>query len=162
MLISHTGVTASSSQAEIGTWGINDSTSGWSTSIADDWATAYHATASRDGKIVALLEDDAANYFDAVPRHVSLLLGTAEGVGQPITRRCTVNLPPDKYDASSWSGTAFASLSFNPAGTALAWDAENGLWRAKTGNLSDCSTLGAGLWIKGAADGFFSPAPDTR
>jgi hypothetical protein len=163
MLISHAGMTMTSSQAEIGTWGTDDSSAGWSTSIADDWATAYHATSTRDGKVVALLEDDAADWPDGEPRKVRLVLGTSGGPGQAITRRCTVTLPTTQYDAMNWLGTTFASLSFNPKGTVLVWDAENGLWRADTGDLlSGCSTVDAKLWIKGAADGFFSPAADTR
>ena len=162
MLISHLGVTVTKSQAEIGTLGTDGTTTGWATSLADSWASAYHAASTRDGTVVALLEDDAANWTDGEPRKVALVLGTANGVGQPITRRCTVKLPASRYDSFSWLGTTPASLSVNPKGTAVIWDAENGLWRAKTGNLSDCSTVDAGLWIKGAYSGFYSPAHDTR
>ena len=162
MLISHSGMTATADQAEIGTWGTDGSTLKWSTSIADDWATAYHAASTRNGTVVALLEDDGANWFDGVPRNVALVLGTSAGPGHTITRRCTVSLPTKRYDAMNWLGTTYASLSFNPKGTSVIWDAENGLWRANTRNLSDCSTLDPGLWIKGAFDGFYSPATDTR
>jgi hypothetical protein len=158
LVISHEGVTVTSNQAEIGTWAPGHQARGWSASVADDWATAYHAVASHNGKKVALIEDDAANYFDGVARHVRLVLFTAAGAGKALHKQCSVALPKKQYDQSY--GTSGTSMSFSANGAALAWDAENGIWSAKTASLSHCSahSLHAHLWIRGAIDPYFSPA----
>lgn len=162
MTISHMGMTLTSSQAEVGTWTTAGGGTGWSTHLADSWATGYHATATRSGRKIALIEDDAADYIDGLPRHVRLVFGTSAGPGQPITRRCSVGLSPAQYN--SWNGTSYANLSFRPDGNILAWDSPVGIFKAHTSVLAGCTatSLNRSLWIKGGINPSFSPAADTR
>jgi hypothetical protein len=162
LAISHMGMTLTDTQAEVGVWTIGSGAAGWSTHLADSWATAYHATATRNGRKIALIEDDAADYFDGLPRHVRLVFGTASGPGQPITRRCSLGLPISQYNA--WNGATYANLSFRPDGNILAFDSSTGIYKVHTGVLAGCNatTLNRQLWIKGGINPSFSPAADTR
>jgi hypothetical protein len=162
MTISHSGVTVSDTQAEVGTLTTSGGGDGWSTDFADSWATGYHATATRDGHKVALIEDDAANWIDGVPRNVRLVLGTSAGPGQPLTRACSVALNASSY--GDWYGTAYANLSFRPDGKVLVWDSPVGIFKANTAVLAGCTatTLNKQLWIRGGINPSFSPAADTR
>ena len=158
IMLSHVGVRVAGGK-EIGIYATSDgqdSVRDWFD--ADSWATGFVATATRDGTKVAVLEDDAANYFDGTPRHVKLVLGTAAGRRQPVTVRCRVSLPAAGFPY----GTSQSRLSFRPNGAALVWDAKAGLWHAITSHLGDCGTLHAHLWIDGAHSGFYSPAVDHR
>ena len=162
LLISHHGVTVTDTQAEVATWTTGNNSTGRTTDIADSWATAYHATATRGGKKIALIEDDAADYIDGVPRHVKLVLGTSTGTTGPITRRCAISLPTAQY--GNWHGTDYANLSFRPDGNLLAFDSQVGIFTVHTGVLAGCTatSLGKQLWIKGGRNPSFSPATDTR
>lgn len=128
---------------------------------ADGWATGFTSTATRNGKKVAILEDDAANYFDGEPRHVRLVLGVAAGPRRPVTVRCRVRLSRRQY-SRGWHGVSNAALSFKTDGSALVWDGRSGLFHANTRRLSRCGTLKPHLLLKHAHDGFFSPATDHR
>jgi hypothetical protein len=160
MVISHFGTTVTSGQATVGLWTTGRQPTGWTAGLADSWATSYHAAATRDGKKIALIEDDAANYIDAVPRHVRLVFGTAAGPGRHVTARCGISLPAKLYAASNWQGTTPAVLNFRTDGNVLAWDAGNGIWTANTRALTSCSktSLRAHLWIRGGGYPYFSPA----
>ena len=162
MTISHVGVTFSDTQAEVGTFTTSGGGTGWSTDLADGWAMAYHATATRGGTKIALIEDDGANWFDGVPRNVKLVLGTSAGPGQPITRQCSVALNASSY--ADWYGVQYANLSFRPDGKVLVWDSPVGIFKANTGVLAGCTatTLNKQLWIRGGINPSFSPAQDTR
>jgi hypothetical protein len=164
LLISHLGVTLTNSQPELAVWTpTRKSAKGWTTKLADSWATSYNAVASRNGRKVALIEDNAADYIDGVPRRVALVFATASGPGHvPLTRRCSIKLPVRLY--KRWYGTLNVGMSFRPDSNVLAWDAQNGIWAAKTRALASCSasSLHAHLWIRGGADPYFSPAADRR
>jgi hypothetical protein len=162
MTISHVGVTFSDTQAEVGTFTTAGGGTGWSTDLADSWAMAYHATATRDGRKIALIEDDGANWIDGVPRNVRLVLATSAGPGQPITRQCSVALNASSY--ADWYGVQYANLSFRPDGNLLVWDSPVGIFKASTGALAGCTatTLNKQLWIRGGINPSFSPATDTR
>lgn len=162
MTISHFGVTFSASQAEVGVLRTSGGGTGWSGDLADSWATAYHATATRNGRKIALIEDDAANYFDGTPRHVRLVFGTSSGPGHTITRRCSLTLPAAQYKA--WRGATYSNLSFRPDGNILAFDSATGIYKVNTRSLTGCTatSLSKKLWIKGGANPSFSPAADTR
>jgi hypothetical protein len=162
LLISHEGVTVTDTQAEIGTWTTAGGSSGRTADIADSWATAYHATATRGGKKIAMIEDDAADYFDGVPRHVRLVLGTSSGPNGPITRQCSIGLPTSQYN--QWNGTDYANLSFRPDGKVLAFDSQVGIYRVNTSVLAGCTatSLHKQLWIRGGINPSFSPAVDNR
>lgn len=162
MTISHFGTTVTDSQAQLGVWRTSGGASGWTTSLADDWATAYHATATPNGRKIALIEDDAANYFDGHPRHVRLVFGTARGVGQPIRRQCELSLPAAQYRA--WQGATYANLTFRPDGNLLAFDSHKGIYKVTTRSLTGCSarTLHKQLWIRHGTNPSFSTAADRR
>lgn len=161
MLATHIGVRVAGGK-EVGTFTTSsgqDSVGSWFD--ADSWATGFLATTTRDDKKVAILEDDAADYIDGLPRHVKLVLGTTAGLGKPMTVRCRFSLYPSGY-GDGWNGVTNASISFRTGGIGVAWDAGAGTWYANTSNLSNCSSVKPHLWIKGAYDAFFSPAIDHR
>jgi hypothetical protein len=162
LTISHHGVTVTSDQAEVATWTTTGSGTGRSTDLADSWATAYHATSTRDGKKIALIEDDAADYFDGVPRTVKLVFGTSTGPMDAITRQCAISLPATQY--SNWGGATYTNLTFRSDGKVLAFDSQAGIYKVNTSNLAGCTatTLNKQLWIKGGINPSFSPATDTR
>lgn len=162
LVISHQGVTLTNNQAEVGIWTPNGKAVGWSANLADGWATSYHAVASRNGKKIALIEDNAADYTDGAPRRVALVFATSGGPGTRITRQCTVSLPARLY--RNWYGTSSVGLSFRADGNVLAWDAQNGIWAGHTRNLRSCSATSVRkhLWIRGGGDPYFSPATDRR
>lgn len=162
LTISHEGVTITDTQAEVGTLTTAGSSTGRSTDIADTWATAYHGASSRDGTKFALIEDDAANYFDGVPHHVKLVFGTSAGRTSPITRRCAISLPTTQF--SSWGSTDYTNLTFRPDGKVLAFDTQAGIFKVNTGNLVGCTatTLNKQLWIRGGTNPSFSAGTDTR
>jgi hypothetical protein len=162
LTISHSGVTLSASQAEIVTLYTNGSAIARSTNIADSWATSYHGTSSRDGTKIALIEDDAADYFDGVPRHVALVFGTSRGPAAAITRRCSISLPVAQFD--TWGSTDYTNLTFRADGNLLAFDTKVGIYTVRTGSLVGCTatSLHRTLWISGAVNPSFSAGPDTR
>jgi hypothetical protein len=162
LTISHVGVTFDVSQAEVATLYTTGSATGRSTNFADAWATAYHGSSSRDGTRFALIEDDAADYIDGVPRHVALVFGTSAGRDASITRQCAIDLPSSEF--SAWAGTSYTNLAFRPDGKVLAFDTQAGIYKVKTGNLVGCtaSTLAKQLWIPGAVNPSFSAGTDTR
>jgi hypothetical protein len=162
MVISHVGMTLSSNDAEVGVLGTDGKGVGWSASLADSWATAYHAASTRNGRKIALIEDDSADYIEGGPHHVRLVLGTAAGPGQPITRQCSLALPVAQYKA--WLGATYANLSFRPDGNVLAFDSASGIYKVNTRSLTGCTatSLNKKLWIKGGINPSFSPATDTK
>jgi hypothetical protein len=161
MTISHFGMTVTSNQAEVGVWRTGGRGVGWSANLADSWATAYHATATRGGRKIALIEDDAANWF-GTPHRVRLIFGTARGPGHAITRQCALTLPARQYRA--WDGATYANLSFRPDGNVLAFDSNAGIYKVNTRGLSGCTakSLNMKMWIKGGINPSFSPAADAR
>jgi hypothetical protein len=162
LTISHQGVTISDTQAEVGTLHTSGSTTGRSTNIADTWATAYHGTSSRDGKKFALIEDDAVNYLDTVPRHVKLVFGSSGGPNLPITKQCAISLPTTQFN--NWHGTDYTNLTFRPDGKVLAFDTQVGIFKVNTSNLIGCTatSLNKQLWIRGGINPSFSAGTDTR
>jgi hypothetical protein len=162
LTISHSGVTLTASQAEVGTLNTNGSSAGRSTDIADSWATAYHGTSSRDGKKFTLIEDDAANYFDGVPRNVALVFGTSTGPTGAITRQCSIRLPVTQFN--SWGRTDYTNLTFRADGNVLAFDTQAGIFTVRTGSLVGCTatSLNKKLWISGGLNPSFSAGSDTR
>ena len=162
LTISHHGVTISDTQAEVGTWTTSGGSTGRSADLADTWATAYHATSTRNGKKIALIEDDAANYVDGVPRNVKLVLATSGGPTGAITRQCAISLPASQY--GNWNGSDYANLTFRPDGNLLAFDSQAGIFKVHTTSLAGCTaaSLNKQMWIRGAVNPSFSPATDTR
>ena len=162
LTISHDGVTMTSDQAEVATWSTSGAGTGRSTGLADSWATAYHATSTRNGKKIALIEDDAANFFDGVPRTVKLVFATSTGPLGAITRQCAISLPVTQYN--KWGGATYSNLTFRSDGKVLAFDSQTGIYKVNTGTLAGCTatTLNKKLWISGGTNPSFSPARDTR
>jgi hypothetical protein len=161
MTISHFGTTVTANQATLGVWRTGGAASGWTTGLADSWATAYHATTTRNGRKIALIEDDAADYF-GTPHRVRLVFGTARGPARPITRQCSITLPAAQY--RMWNGATYANLSFRPDGNVLAFDSNAGIYKVNTRSLAGCSarSLNKKMWIRGGINPSFSPAADTR
>ena len=160
--VSHFGVTISDTQAEVATLTTGGSSFNRSTDIADTWATAYHGSSSRDGTKFALIEDDAANYLDGVPRHVKLVFGTSSGRTGTITRQCAISLPTAQF--GNWGGSDHTNLSFRTDGKVLAFDTQAGIYKVNTSHLRGCTatSLNKTLWIKGGSNPSFSAGTDTR
>lgn len=164
LLLSYVGVpfNLNDTFATYATGGGDNSSRGWfgDTTESDPsnpggWATGFNATISRQGDKIAILEDDAANWFDGTPRNVALRFFTTNGTppAQP-TFRCQLNLPASRFP----SGGSNNGLSFSPDGTKIAWEDTAGIHVANIGNLSNCSAITQKLLIPGAIDPFWSAA----
>jgi hypothetical protein len=120
---------------------------------ADPYMDDYQATASRDGNHVAVLEDDAPDYYDGVARHADIRLYTAAGDVTNPTPSCTLTLDPSRI-----SDFLVASPAFSPDGSRLVWAEDDGI------HWTDGSCRPDGLLIAGGAYPFFgkgdwTPAP---
>jgi hypothetical protein len=106
----------------------------WFDDEGSTWASGFEAVASRDGRRVAVLVDDAADN-DGLPTRVALRLFTApEGPGGPVTFRCELALEAaDTY--------VLASPTFSPDGRRIAWAESDGIHAATLGGLDDCGAL---------------------
>jgi hypothetical protein len=117
---------------------------------ADPYMTSRQATASRDGSRVAVLENDAPDYFDGA-HHADILLYATAGndVTQP-TLKCTLTLDPRAI-----ANFDIASPAFSPDGSRLVWAQNDGIHTAVTSNLDDCGSVGDRLLVAGGGYPFF-------
>ena len=116
--------------------------------------TGYDSAISRDGSRMALMENDAADYTDTVPRHVTLLLLSANGAPPAApTHRCQIDLPAD---SSYYRG----SPVFSPDGQSLAIGEADGVHVLSLGDLSNCAAIQGSnhLVIPGANQPYWSAA----
>ncbi|MDX6213138.1 MAG: hypothetical protein QOF82_2225 [Frankiales bacterium] len=157
ILLSSTGVRIAGGE-EMGVYTVGagqDSVQDWFS--ADSWATGFEATATSNGKKIAILEDDSADYIDGVARNFRLVLMTSGGILQPVTRKCTFALPLKNF--GSYVGAATDDqFNFDATGSTLAFMTNYGIWRANTRNLDNCSTVKPHMWIKGGYAPAFSAA----
>ena len=129
--------------------GPDDSAEPWFGDDASTWATGFDAAASRDGRRIAVLEDDSADN-DGTPTRVVLRLFTADG-GTP-GFRCELALTPSDTYAS-------ASPTFSPDGTRLAWAGSDGIHVATLGPLTDCAAIRQQVvTLPGAWEPYWTPA----
>jgi hypothetical protein len=97
-----------------------------------EWATGFDGAASRDGRTVAAIEDDAAA-ADGTPTRVMLTIFKSE------LMRCELDLPAsDDYDR--------ASPSLSPDGTQVAWAQADGIHVADTDTCRDRVITLPGAW----------------
>jgi PKD domain len=151
-VVSHAGPTVSDSQAR---WFTHKPTqaddagvNGW------NWAamsgTGAQAVINRAGTILAVFEDDAADWANGKPRNVRLWLFTDEVDGS-FARHCTVTL-----DAAQTSRPLQLSPSFAPNGKALFWGNDKGVVEASTATPGNCASVVPKVIIPGGSEPFFS------
>jgi hypothetical protein len=128
------------------------------------WSYGFNPVITRAGDKIAIVEDDAANYFDGQPRKVIIRLFATNGPAptKP-TYKCQIVLNANKYNTDNgglWVG--YASPTFTADGTELAWGDADGIHVANVSNLSNCSSITPSLMIAGAALPQFSAASATQ
>lgn len=108
----------------------DDSAVPWFSDEGAAWATGFDAVASRDGRRIAVVTDDAAEH-DGTPTRVALRLFDAAAPGAPPALRCELALEAgDTYPSTS--------PAFSPDGTQLAWAESDGIHVAA---LGDCGAI---------------------
>ncbi len=153
VLVTHIGATFGN--AAFGVW---DTVAGSGHGPTDDaYMDDYQATASRDARRVAVLEDDGPDFIDGRPRHADIRIYTTAGDVTAPTQRCVLTLDPSRI-----SSFQAASPAFSPDGSKLVWAEDDGIHSAPTADLSSCPP--DSLLIAGGAYPFFgkgaaTPAP---
>ena len=112
--------------------------------------TGFDGAIAGDGSRMALMENDAADWTDGVPRHVALMLLTSNGAPPAAPAfRCEVDLPAD---GSYYRG----SPSFSPDGSQLAVGEADGVHVLSLGDLSSCGAIQNRLVVPGANQPYWS------
>jgi hypothetical protein len=128
------------------------------------WATGFDPTITRAGDTIAVVEDNAADYFDGQPRKVVIRLFSTNGPAPNApTFKCQIALDAGAFNTDTgglWVG--YASPTFTVDGTELAWGDGAGIHVANVSDLSNCSSIAQSLMIAGAALPQFSAAAATQ
>jgi hypothetical protein len=163
-MASHAGPPIYSSQAR---WYVQDTShspygTGW-TEDAGFTGTGGQGLVSRQGTTFAIFEDDAADYVDGLPRHVTVWLYAAPSLTQALTTgwgdpKCKAVL-----DAAHTTNPFRLSPSFSPDGTKLLWGDDLGVEVASVANLTadgagHCTAVTPHLLIAGGAQPFYGKA----
>lgn len=151
-VVSHAGPTVTDSQAR---WFTHKTTQADDTGVSGwNWptmtGTGAQAVLTRTGSVLAVFEDDAANWTNGKPRTVRLWLFSHE-VNGSFTKHCTVAL-----NAASTSRPLRLSPSFSPDGKELLWGDDKGVEVAATASPANCGTVKPRLLIRGGSQPFFS------
>lgn len=128
---------------------------GWN--VSSMTGTGAQAIINRQGSMLAIFEDDAANWTDGKPRHVNLWIWTGAHIPDNWTKRCVISLP-----AARFPEPMYLSPSFSPNGKELVWDDTHGIEEASVANPGDCSTIKPHLLIPGGTQPYFSSAAEQR
>jgi hypothetical protein len=156
-MVSHAGTTVTDTQARFFVHAVtasDDEGPGW----YDDrfTGTGVQGLVSRSGTSLAVFEDDAADYFDGTPRHVTLhlysssSLATAEADGW--TFDCSIEL-----DAAATSDPFHLSPSFSTDGSKVYWGDDEGVEVLDVGERSSaCASGTPRLLIPGGSQPFVS------
>jgi hypothetical protein len=151
-VVSHAGPTVTDSQARWFTHktaqGDDVGVSGW------NWGpmtgTGAQAVINRKGTILAVFEDDAADWTNGKPRHVRLWLFSDE-INGSFAKHCTVTL-----NAAKTSHPLQLSPSFSPNGKELLWGDDKGVEAASVTSPGNCGTVKPKLLIPGGSQPFFA------
>ncbi len=157
-LVSHVGTTVTETQAR---WFVHPTSggdyagNGWYDSAVT--GTGAQGVVNRQGTLLAIFSDDAADYMDGTPRHLQLVLesspdlATAKSGGWNLD--CTVNL-----SAADTSDPFNLSPSFSSDGTKLYWGDDKGIEVANVADRSGgCAHVTPSLLIPGGSQPFVSP-----
>jgi hypothetical protein len=123
--------------------------------------TGAQGLISRAGTRLAVFEDDAADFTDGVPRHVTLWLYSAPSLASASTSgwgdvKCKAVLP-----AAQITNPFRLSPSFSPDGTKLLWGDDRGVEIASVSDVAadaagHCTSVAPHLLIPGGAMPFYS------
>jgi hypothetical protein len=122
----------------------------------DPYLPERQAVASRSGNRVAVYEDDFDLSGNITQADIRLYATTGNDVTQPVSK-CTITIP-----ASAASKFLFASPTFTPDGSRLAWAEADGIHSANTSNLDNCASTSGSLLVPGGAEPFFGQANETN
>jgi hypothetical protein len=152
-LVSHAGVTVSDSQARWYTHGVSQGDDkgykGWN--VSSMTGTGAQAVIDRQGNMLAIFEDDAANWVNGKPHSVRLWIYTGVNVPSNWTKRCVIKLP-----AAQISKPLYLHPSFSPDGRELIWGDNRGVEEASVANPASCGSIKPHLLIRGGSQPFFS------
>ena len=151
-VVSHAGPTVSDTQAR---WFTHKPTQGDDVGVSGwNWGpmtgTGAQAVINRTGTVLAVFEDDAADWTNGKPRHVRLWLFSDEVHGS-FVKHCTVTL-----NAAKTSHPFQLSPSFSSNGKQLLWGDDKGVEVASTTSPGNCGTVKPKLLIPGGSQPFFS------
>jgi hypothetical protein len=156
-VVSHVGTTVTDTQARWfvhPTSGADYAGTGWYDSAIT--GTGAQAVISRTGTTFAVFSDDAADYTDALPRHVDLFLYSAPSLASAKANAwhldCTVAL-----SAANTTRPLQLSPSIATDGSKIYWGDDKGVEVAQIQNRSNnCAAVRPTLLIPGGAEPFVS------
>ena len=122
----------------------------------DPYLPERQAVASRSGNRVAVYEDDFDLSGNITQADIRLYATAGNDVTQP-TQKCTIAIAP-----AAASKFLFASPTFTPDGTRLAWAEADGIHSANTSNLDNCASVADSLLVPGGAEPFFGAANESN
>jgi hypothetical protein len=121
----------------------------------DGWASDYFPTMSRQGDKLAIF-DSNSGLEGGSPTKVSIRLFSVANTTQAPTFKCELALPASQYNSSTGLWVGYASPTFSPDGTQLAWGENDGIHVANVSDLSNCAGITQSLLIPGGALPSFS------
>jgi hypothetical protein len=158
-LVSHAGITVSDTQARWYTHGVNQGDDkgikGWN--VSSMTGTGAQSVIDRQGNMLAIFEDDAADWVSGKPHNVRLWIWTGVNIPSNWTKRCVIKLP-----AAQISKPLLLHPSFSPDGTKLIWGDNKGVEEASVANPASCSSIKPHLLIRGGSQPFFSAGREQR
>jgi hypothetical protein len=150
LLITHDGVTLSSSQPNFTFYNVSDGSNlGWSSDHAIGDASAYQVAVSRNGLLYAVETDDAPD--SGTIHNVAITLETANtppnsfSGSTQITPACKITLPASQFATNH--GSYLASMSFSSDGSTLAWGQDDGIYEANVSNPNDCAAVAGSVHL---------------
>jgi hypothetical protein len=122
----------------------------------DGWASDYSPAISRQGDKLAIF-DSNESLQGGNPTKVAIRLFAVTSTTKAPTFKCEISLPASQYGESPRLWVGYASPTFSPDGTQLAWSENDGIHVANVSNLSNCASVTQSMLIAGAALPSFSP-----
>jgi hypothetical protein len=130
--------------------GGDDSATDWFSDARGDWASGFEAATARNGRRIAVLADDSAE-FGGFPRRVELRVYDVDAPGGTAQPRCDIALPADE-------SVGHTSPTFSPDGSRLAWAQPDGIHVAALAGA--CTAKHDVIAGPGALEPYWSPAAD--
>lgn len=128
----------------------DDSAVDWFSDARADWASGFEAVTSRNGRRLAVLADDSAE-FGGFPQRVELRIYDVDAPGGSARVRCDVKLPAAET-------VEHTGPTFSPDGNRIAWAEADGIHVATLGG--GCVAKEAAIAEAGAWEPYWSPAAD--